>query len=1045
MKKKSIALMMLAAVLALWMEIPAWAASKDPYDGFSTTLLDGSNISTYNISGGFLGSTGANNYFYYENINFGTVSPTSVELEIGVPAEYAGATVEIRIDSPTGPLLASMVDQASSFDTALTHTAPILTPVTGVHTLYIKTGSQTANFFMIKFNKPLTGEDLYTVFESSDAFLDIRDSKYRMQINALDQLGFLDEDMGDYFYPKMFIKRKDFSEILFQVLNIEPNKKGKQAFADVTPDMECYGVINTLAERGIIVGYNDGYFYPEEFITKSDAMVMICQLLGYGDLADMNGGYPAGYLKFANDQRLSSGLDSGEYLRNGEMARLMCNMFEAYYLELDTISGAQGTVQYKEIKGILSKTMDIYSGRGQVTATNNTTLSIPESSLNFEHVEIDGEVYHVGATDAKALLGYECDFYYNAEDDGDEKTLVAIMPRISTEVTTVTSADCDIEEITTERITYSDSEGSRKRINLDSDTAILYNGVAIDGALDEFIGQLPLRGSIRYIQNSKGKDTVFIDEYINIQIGMVDRDNEMISDALTDTQYAFEEYDFYCIKEGEPVTYSRLAVNDVAMLYMSKNSTGKKMVRLIVDGIAVSGSISARAEDEIVVGGVTYTVSPEFFADLKADFDEGYTGPAEDYEAAWQAEISHKIGPGVSGTFYVNGFNELVAYTASASNTDKIGMALAISPNLEDNGEPSYVKILTSDNEVVRYPMAERVYIDGIRLKESLDIAQSLADLKAAVVNMPVRYQIDGSGRITMLDTELAGAGGQRDTLTKLFASTAYNYGSGTRLLINSSTGKGTIPFASNGWLLSKWTDVAPDQYTFSQGGLSDSGNSGDVYTLNPDNETCDIFVWINRGLDYGAQSMVLDDINEMVDNDNEIYYNVTGIIGSELVEYPVREDVLAGNDAMRAIVHEAQRGDCLRIGTNSKSEITSMDLLYLRDGRPELRYINESGTEVVVKARVSESTRVWSDGGQKYRAVYATAVENTGEYLKVSIGSTLKDDIEYIYTKNANVIKYNSSRNSIEDGLSNASIQKGDRVFVYISDRSTRTVAVYK
>ena len=1045
MKKQSIAMVILAAFLAVFAEMPAYAANKDPYDGFSTTQLDGSNITTYNISSGYLGSTGAGNYFYYENINFGTVSPTSVELEIGVPEEYAGATVEIRIDSPTGPLLASIVDQPSSFDTALTHTAQILTPVTGVHTLYIKTGDKTANFFMIKFNKPLTGQDVYTVFETEDAFLDIQDSPYRAQINALKQLGFLGEDLDDYFYPQMFMKRKDFAQILFRVLNTELNKRGEQAFLDVTPDMECYAVVNSLAERGIVVGYNDGYFYPEEFITKSDAMVMICQLLGYGDLAEFNGGYPQGYLKFATDQKLYAGLDSGEYLRNGEMARLMCNMFEAYYLELDTVSATEGAT-YKEIKGILSKTMDIYEGKGLVTATNNTSLNAPDTSLDFEHVEIDGAVYHVGATSAKALLGYECDFYYQSEDNDEDRTLVAIMPRASVRVATLTSIEYDFEEITTERITYSSIEtGKRERISLDSDTAILYNGVAIDGALEDFIEKVPLRGSIRYIQNPTGKDVVFIDEYINIRIGMVDRDNEEISDALTDTAYLFEDDAFYCIKDGEPVDYSRLSVGDIAMMYRSKNRTGDKMVRLIVGGSVVSGSISSKTADEITVDGSTYQISDEFIAQLKMDFDESYTGSQEEYEAAWQTAFAAKTAPGTSGTFYINTYMELVYFEASAAGVDKVGMILSIMPNTDGAGEASHVKMLTTDNEVVRYQTAEKIYIDGVRLRDNDEIAEHLSGLKAIVTNMPARYQLNEQNQLTMLDTEVEVTGDQRDTLTKLFSSTAYNYGSGTRILINSSTGKGTIPFSSDGWLLSKWENAQPDQYSFSKGGLSDSGNSGDVYTLNPDNETCDIFVWINRGLDYGAQSMVIDEVRQTVGQDNEIYYNVVGIIGTERVEYPVTEEILAGNSTLQAIVRGVKRGDCLRIGTNSKNEINSMDLLYLRDGRGALDSVDENGTAVSVTPRVSAGNRVWSDGGQKYRAVCATAVENTGEYLKVSIGETLQDDIEYIYTKNTNVVKYDSKRDSLEDGLSSSSIKKGDQVFIYISDRGTRTVAVYR
>lgn len=1040
MKRFSIALAFVMAVTALCLNLPVMAASRDPYSGFSATTLDGSNITTYNISSGYLGSTGAGNYFYYENVDFGEVSPTSVELEIGVPEEYSGATVEIRIDSPTGPLLASMVDQPSSFDTALTHKADILTPVTGIHTLYIKTGDKTANFFMIKFNKPLTGQDVYTVFEASDAFMDIKDSEYRYAINILYQLGFLDGFEGDYFYPKMFIKRKDFVEVLFKTLNIEANKKAKQAFLDVTMEQDCYAVINTLAEEGIIEGDGNGYFYPDDFISKDDAMVMICHILGYSEVADMNGGYTDGYKRFATSQNLYDGIGAGEFLRNGETARLMLNMFDADYLELDAVTG--DGVKYKEVKGILSKTMDLYSSRGQVTATNNTALNIPESYMDFEHVEIDGVKYEVGTTQAKALLGYECDFYYKLIDD--ERILAAIMPRNNVKVTTISSLDYDIDEITTELVSYVNSDGTRKKLRFENNSSILYNGVAIDGALDEYIEFLPMRGSVKYIQNPNGKNAVFIDEYINIQIGMVDKEKEIISDKITDTKYELSTAAFYCIKDSEPVDYSRLSVNDIGMLYISKNKTGDKTVRLIIGGTTVNGSIDSKNLDEIVINGVTYKVANEFLTKIEKDFKESYTGTPEEYEQALQSEIALKTSPGTSGIFYINSFNELVLYEVDFSQQDMLGMILSVTPNIEEEEAPSYIKILTSSNEIIRYPTAERIYIDGIRYKETIDIGNAMANLKANVLNMPLRYQIDNKGNVTLIDTELKGAGGQKDTLTKLIASTSYNYGYGTRLLINSSTGKGVIPFASNGLLLSKWEGVMPDQYTFSTGGLSDSGNSGDVYTINPDSETCDIFVWINRGTDYGAKSMVINSIIPMINDDNEFCYNITGIIGSSLEEYQITQDILNGNDTMQVLVHEAGRGDCLRIGTNDKGQITSADLLYIHDGSPQLTYVNEKGETLTVDARVDLNGPVWSDGGQKYRAVCGTAVENTGEYLKIDIGTAGKEDIEYIYTKGTNVVVYNESANTLEDGQTSAAVQKGDRVFVYISDRGTRTVAIY-
>lgn len=69
----------------------------------------------------------------------------------------------------------------------------------------------------------------------------------------------------------------------------------KSVFDDVLPQHWAYKYIYALKENGIICGDGNGNFYPGGSVTNEEIVKMIVCLLGYGQLAEAKGGYPAGY------------------------------------------------------------------------------------------------------------------------------------------------------------------------------------------------------------------------------------------------------------------------------------------------------------------------------------------------------------------------------------------------------------------------------------------------------------------------------------------------------------------------------------------------------------------------------------------------------------------------------------------------------------------------------------------------------------------------------------------------------------------------------
>lgn len=67
------------------------------------------------------------------------------------------------------------------------------------------------------------------------------------------------------------------------------------AFKDVPETHWAAGYIALAAQMGIVQGDENGLFAPNAQITNEEMLKMIVVALGYAPMADMRGGYPAGY------------------------------------------------------------------------------------------------------------------------------------------------------------------------------------------------------------------------------------------------------------------------------------------------------------------------------------------------------------------------------------------------------------------------------------------------------------------------------------------------------------------------------------------------------------------------------------------------------------------------------------------------------------------------------------------------------------------------------------------------------------------------------
>ena len=106
------------------------------------------------------------------------------------------------------------------------------------------------------------------------------------------------------------ITRAEAAKMICVAGNINlPSNTDEIIFDDVAVNHWAYQYIYAAKENKIINGDGNGNFNPENDITNEEIVKMIVCLLGYGEMAEQQSGYPAGYTATASRIGITSSLN----------------------------------------------------------------------------------------------------------------------------------------------------------------------------------------------------------------------------------------------------------------------------------------------------------------------------------------------------------------------------------------------------------------------------------------------------------------------------------------------------------------------------------------------------------------------------------------------------------------------------------------------------------------------------------------------------------------------------------------------------------------
>jgi len=124
----------------------------------------------------------------------------------------------------------------------------------------------------------LIRERLKSVDSNEDWFTDTRTHWARQTIDKLASLGVITGYVDGSFNPNNSITRAEFAAVLARLFIFAPAQTSPAPFTDMQGHW-AQGAVTELANHGIITGHSDGSFRPNATITREEMVVMLMRLV----------------------------------------------------------------------------------------------------------------------------------------------------------------------------------------------------------------------------------------------------------------------------------------------------------------------------------------------------------------------------------------------------------------------------------------------------------------------------------------------------------------------------------------------------------------------------------------------------------------------------------------------------------------------------------------------------------------------------------------------------------------------------------------------
>lgn len=755
--------------------------------------------------------------------------------------------------------------------------------------------------------------------------------------------------VNDDFQPKNNITRAETAAIVTRLMgySYEELPKVDSGYYDVSESHWALPYINMLRVIGIMVGSEDGYFFPDQNVTFDQMVKILMSVAGYGQIAESHGGYPNGYNRLASEHKLFKNVPQkgNSYLTREEAAQLIANALE---LEVVFLNHSDNNSMQYDTDGttVLERFMKIYKTEGVIKA-NSYTRTVGTDEISKGTVEINGAVYGVGNTDADDYLGYYVEAYYKENDE----YLVAVLPKKN-----------DVYEISAEDfISYQEhfifcetKNGRDKKYRISETPDVIFNGEYKENPLDLYFKLTD--GKITLIDHDQDgrMDVIKILYSISYFADTVGETGLLLHDlygqSSVDCKKTEDDQKITIWQDGiltNPTDIEKYDVLDVYPSEIKKDTAGRifadieksKQIRIDITRSQLSGKVTSVGEDVITINGEEYEL----------------TGA---YEAAIQAGVAAPMISGDEKTYGLNAYGKIAGVLEEIANSTEayifVTRAYSDTDDLEDTDSILTLRAFnTVTNEWKRYPCKNKVKLNGIRAKKAADIYEAFTynpnkkSFGSEFFPQIAKVKWNDEGEITFIDTAYVDTDGEKekDSLTLDLSGTMYYKNNTLNSDVVIPSGGVTIlriPAEGNlsdrkaavstdmerEYKKSTWSPFSADKnYTIDAYNLSDAMSSKLILYYEAPKK-------FDVSVGYYTQYIMVEKINEKLNDDNEAVYCIQGYANGSPVSYDILSECENDPSALK-------KGDIILAnspanGIASYKQVLDIDDIQISEGKGE-------------------------------------------------------------------------------------------------------------
>ena len=155
-----------------------------------------------------------------------------------------------------------------------------------------------------------------TVF-AQNIYSDLTDSDAcYSHVMRLTDFGFISGYEDETFKPDNYVTRAETAKLACVARNADVSfldtdlSHIQSPYSDMEPNSHwAFQYVIEATGMGVVSGYDDGTFRPENTVTYDEYIKIFVSLLGYASYAEQKGGYPLGYIEAAKDIKLTDGIE----------------------------------------------------------------------------------------------------------------------------------------------------------------------------------------------------------------------------------------------------------------------------------------------------------------------------------------------------------------------------------------------------------------------------------------------------------------------------------------------------------------------------------------------------------------------------------------------------------------------------------------------------------------------------------------------------------------------------------------------------------------